>query len=609
MLGVPRNLIEHSLNIDPKATPKRQHLCRFADDRQDAIKKELTKLLAAGFIREVFHPEWLANPVLVRKKNTDEWRMCIDYTDLNKHCPKDPFGLPRIDQVIDSTAGCDLLCFLDYYSGYHQIAIKEEDQEKTAFITPFGAYCYTTMSFGLKNTGATYQRAIHACFKRQLNKNVEVYVDDVVVKTRNSDTLIADLEEAFASLREYRWKLNSNKCVFSVPLGKLLGFIISHRGIEAYPEKISAITKMKAPTCIKDVQKLTGCMAALNRFISKLRERGLPFFKLLKHQEKFVWTPEADQALAQLKDFLSKPPVLTAPRKKEQLLLYLTATTHVVSTAIIVERQEDGHAYPVQRPAYFISEVLSESKARYQPVQKLLYAVLITSRKLRHYFQEYSITVVTNYLLGDILRNQDATGRISKWVIELGALTIDFKPRTTIKSQALVDFMAEWRENQLPTPTERPEHWVMYFDGSLKLEGAGAGVLLISPMGKQLKYILQIFWKVSNNQAEYEALLHVLHLAVSLGIKRILVYDDSAMVIKQVNKSWDRKGEHGRLLPRSSEAREQILWYRVSSHRPRQQDCSGCPVKAWFYSRTSTSGSLHSRASRAIHPGAGTHDH
>jgi ribonuclease HI len=170
--------------------------------------------------------------------------------------------------------------------------------------------------------------------------------------------------------------------------------------------------------------------------------------------------------------------------------------------------------------------------------------VLITSRKLRHYFQEYSISVVTDYPLGDILRNQDATGRISKWAVELSALNIDFKPRTAIKSQALVDFMAEWRENQLPTPTERPEHWLMYFDGSLKLEGASAGVLLISPTGEQLKYVLQIFWKVSNNEVEYEALLHGLRLAASLGIKRLLVYGDSAVVINQVNKSWDRNKEN-----------------------------------------------------------------
>jgi hypothetical protein len=173
------------------------------------------------------------------------------------------------------------------------------------------------MSFRLNNAGATYQRAIQACFKRQLNKNVEAYVDDVVVKTRNSNTLIVDLEETFASLREHRWKLDPNKCVFSVPSGKLLGFIISHHGIEANLEKISAITSMKAPMCIKDMQNLTGCMAALNRFISKLGQWGLPFFKLLKHQEKFVWTPEADQALAQLKDILSKPPVLMTPRKGE----------------------------------------------------------------------------------------------------------------------------------------------------------------------------------------------------------------------------------------------------------------------------------------------------
>jgi hypothetical protein len=164
MPGVPKKLIEHALKVDPKATPKKQRLRHFSPDKREAIKKELAKLLAAGFIKEVYHPEWLANPVLVQKKNNNEWRMCVDYTDLNKHCPKDPFGLPRIDQVIDSTAGCVLLSFLDCYSGYHQIALKEEDQIKTAFITPYGAYAYKTMSFGLKNAGATYQRAIQLCF-------------------------------------------------------------------------------------------------------------------------------------------------------------------------------------------------------------------------------------------------------------------------------------------------------------------------------------------------------------------------------------------------------------------------------------------------------------
>jgi hypothetical protein len=297
MPGVPRELIEHRLNVHPQVVPKKQHLRRFAHDKREAIKQEIAKLI---------HLEWVANPVLVKKKN-HEWRMCVDYTHLNKHCPKDHFGLPRIDQVVDSTVGYVLLCFLDCYLEYHQISLKEADQIKTAFITPYETYAYKTMSFELKNTGATYQRVIQMCFADQLHRNVEAYVDDVVIKTRNPDDLIADLEETFSSLRRFRWKLNPTKCVFGVPSGKLLGFIISNRGIEANPVKIMAITDMGAPATIKDVQKLTVCMAARNRFISRFRERGLPFFKLLKRQDKFQWMEEAERALQDLKHHLQSP--------------------------------------------------------------------------------------------------------------------------------------------------------------------------------------------------------------------------------------------------------------------------------------------------------------
>ena len=170
MPGVPRKFAEHALKVHPDAKPVKQGLRRFDGRRKKAIGKEIIRLLAANFIREVIWTDWVANPVLVPKKNTEELRMCIDYTGLNKACPKDPFALPRIDQVIDATAGAELLCFLDAYSGYHQIRMKESDEIKTSFITPYGTYCYITMPFGLKNAGATYQRCMQNCLAKQVGK-------------------------------------------------------------------------------------------------------------------------------------------------------------------------------------------------------------------------------------------------------------------------------------------------------------------------------------------------------------------------------------------------------------------------------------------------------
>jgi hypothetical protein len=186
MHGVPRELAEHTLEVNKTARSIKQKLRRFAKDRKQAIEVEVCKLLAAGFIRECKHPVCLANPVLVPKKNGG-LRMCIDYTDLNKHCSKDPFPLPCIDQVVDSTAGSVLLYFLDNYSGYHQIDLNPDDEDKTAFIMPHDIYCYKVMTFGLKNAGATYHKAIQKCLASQIGKNVEAYVDDVVVKTTNED--------------------------------------------------------------------------------------------------------------------------------------------------------------------------------------------------------------------------------------------------------------------------------------------------------------------------------------------------------------------------------------------------------------------------------------
>jgi hypothetical protein len=267
--------------------------------------------------------------------------------------------------------GSELLCFLDAYSGYHQIKMKESDQLATSFVTPYGIYCYVTMPFGLKNVGATYQRTMQKCLADQIRRNIHAYVDDIAIMSKKQDDLIADLQETFNNLRKYNMMLNPTKCVFGVPAGQLLGFIVSHRGIEVNSEKIKAILYISRPNDLKDVQRLACCVAAVSRFISRLGEKALPLYKLMKKSNEFVWTDKADAALKDLKRVLSTAPVLAAPEDKEPMLLYMAATNRVVSIVIMVERKEEAQEYGVQRLVYYVSEVLTESKQRYPPLLEI----------------------------------------------------------------------------------------------------------------------------------------------------------------------------------------------------------------------------------------------
>ncbi|XP_019189544.1 PREDICTED: uncharacterized protein LOC109183972 [Ipomoea nil] len=195
MPGVDGSIIAHRLAVDPDHRPVVQKKRYLANDRREFVKKEVNTLLAAGHIREVKYPEWLANVVLVPKPPV--WRMCVDYTDLNKACPKDPFPLPWIDQLVDETAGSALLSFMDAFRGYHQIFMYQADEEKTAFLTPDGVYCYRVMPFGLKNAGATYTRMVARLFQDLLGKSMAAYVDDMLVKSREETNHAEDLADCF----------------------------------------------------------------------------------------------------------------------------------------------------------------------------------------------------------------------------------------------------------------------------------------------------------------------------------------------------------------------------------------------------------------------------
>ena len=268
MGGIDPAIITHRLNVSPSFKPVKQKRRSFEPERQKAINEEVDKLLQAGAIREVEYPEWLANIVLVKKVN-GKWRLFIDFTDVNRACSKDSFPLPWIDLIVDATAGHELLSFMESFSSYNQISMDPSDQEKTSFVTGQGTYCYRVMPLGLKNAGATYQRLVNKMFQKQIGASMEVYIDDMLVKSIKPELHILHLAEAFQILKSYNMKLNPAKCAFGVFVGKFLGFIVNNQGIEVNPDKIKVVLDMLPPSNIRDIQRLTGRIAALSYFVSR----------------------------------------------------------------------------------------------------------------------------------------------------------------------------------------------------------------------------------------------------------------------------------------------------------------------------------------------------
>ncbi|GKV43023.1 hypothetical protein SLEP1_g50365 [Rubroshorea leprosula] len=244
MPAIPMELTVHKLSTDPTKRPVVQKRHLFGPEKQAAIDEEIQKLLQAGFIRRVEYSELVSNPVLIKKPN-GKWRMCIDFTNLNEVCPKDPHPLPNVEKLVERVAGHEWMSFLDASSGYHQ-------------------------------------KLVQVAFKLQIGRNIEVYVDDMIVTNKRAKDHIDDLNDTFQNLRRAQMKLNSLKCTFAVESGKFLGYVVSKKGIEVNPEKVQAVHQMEPPKTVKDVQRLTGRVAALHRFITRLAERCLSFFKALR---------------------------------------------------------------------------------------------------------------------------------------------------------------------------------------------------------------------------------------------------------------------------------------------------------------------------------------
>ncbi|KAJ4813319.1 Pol-polyprotein [Rhynchospora pubera] len=371
---------------------------------------------------------------------------------------------------------------------------------------------------------------VNKLFQEEIGKIMEAYVDDMVIKSCSGEEHVQHLERVFAKMKEVGMRLNPKKSFFCLGSGKFLGFIVSERGIEVHPSKCQAIVNMEPPKTVKGVQELTGQIAALNRFISKSAEVCQPFFQTIRKNKKFQWTEECQNAFEKIKEYLATPPIISRPTKGQTLYLYVATSETAVSAALI--RIEENQ----QKPVYFVSRILRDAEIRYPPVEKVAFAVMIASRKLKLYFQAHPIKVLTDMPLRKALGQLDVAGRMLKWAVELSEYDVSFEPRTAYKGQILADFIVECTARQIENPKE--EVWEVFVDGAASKKGSGVGVEIKGPKGEKFHYAIHLTFEVSNNVAEYEALLVGMRLMEAIGARSVRFYMDSQLVVNQI------KGEY-----------------------------------------------------------------
>ncbi|KAK1563327.1 hypothetical protein Q3G72_026076 [Acer saccharum] len=373
---------------------------------------------------------------------------------------------------------------------------------------------------------------------------MEVYVDNMLTKSVTAEKHSEDLKETFDVLRRYKIKLNPSKCVFGVLSGRFLGFQVHQRGIEVNPEKIKALEEMALPKSLKDVQRLTGCLASLNRFIAKSTDKCAPLFKAIKKGKGLEWSEECETAFQKLKEYLGRAPILSKPMDGEILYLYLSVTE--VATSSILIRLEEG----IQRPVYYTSKALLPAETRYSPAEKIAFALITAARKLRPYFQAHAIEVYTDYPLKLILQKPELLGRLTKWVVELSEFDIRYTPKAAVKGQTVSDFIEEFTEpdvevrRMMEGEQVSKLQWKLHVDGSSNTHGSGVGIVVTTSEGDAVECAMRFDFKATNNQAEYKALLAGLRVCIALGADELEIYNDSQVVVNQVLDEYQARDEH-----------------------------------------------------------------
>ncbi|XP_017973143.1 PREDICTED: uncharacterized protein LOC108661378 [Theobroma cacao] len=556
MPGLNTDIVAHKLPLKPECKPIKQKLRRMKPEILLKIKEEVKKQFDAGFLKVAKYPEWVANIVLVPKKD-GKVRMCVDYRDLNKASPKDNFPLPHIDTLVDNTARHSMFSFMDGFSGYNQIKMALEDTEKTTFITMWGTFCYKVMPFGLKNAGVTYQRAMVSLFHDMMHREVEVYVDDMIVKARKTEDHATNLERLFKRLRKFQLKLNPAKCTFGVTSGKLLGFVVNERGIEVDPDKVQAIRDLPPPKTQKEVRGFLGRLNYIARFISQLTLKCDPIFKLLHKHNPGAWNKECQVAFDKVKVYLLSLPVLVPPVAGRPLILYLTVNEGSMG-CVLGQHDETGTK---ERAVYYLSKKFTEYESKYSSLEEMCCALAWTAYRLRQYMLYHTTWLIAKLdPIKYIFEKPSLSGRVARWQVLLFEYDIVYVSQKAIKGSAIVDFLAERVEKdyepmefEFPDEdlmsicqtneeeSEEKENWKMFFDGASNALGHGIEVVLVSPEGDHYPVIAKLNFYCTNNVVEYEVCVMGLQAAIERKIHVLEVYGDFTLVIYQLRGEWETR--------------------------------------------------------------------
>ncbi|KAL4271635.1 hypothetical protein GQ457_13G011690 [Hibiscus cannabinus] len=554
MPGLDTDIVMHRLPIKTECKPVQQKLKRMKPEMLLKIRDEVRKQLDAGFLQVAKYPEWVANIIPVSKKD-GKVRMCVDYRDLNRASPKDNFPLPHIDTLVDNTAGHSFFSFRDGFSGYNQIKMCPEDMEKTTFVTMWGTFCYKVMPFGLKNARATYQRAMVTLFHDMMHKEIEVYVDDMIAKSRTLDEHIVNFEKLFQRLRKFRLRLNPSKCNFGVTSGKLLGFVVSKRGIEIDPDKVKAIQELPPPQTQKEVRGFLRRLNYIARFISQLTEKCDPVFRLLRKNNPGTWDKECQEAFEKIKEQLSNPPILVPPVPEKPLILYLTVHQNSMG-CVLGQHDQTGRN---ERAIYYLSKKLTDCETRYSPIEKLCCALVWATKRLRKYMLYHTTWLISK--LDPLIFLMEApalSGRLARWQMLLLDFDIQYVSQKAVKGSVVADFLASRAaetyealnfdfpdEDLMCITTEEDDDlsrsWVLNFDGATNALGHGIGAILVSPDGDHYPFTARLEFFCTNNIVEYEACIMGLRAAIERRIKILRVFGDSALVIYQIRGEWETR--------------------------------------------------------------------